>query len=117
MRKLLDSFRLFLKIYRLMDSGLWILASKATAKVREDRLLNAVAVTEDRLVFCSRCGQIPDGDRRMDEARQKLMDLVPIDTYSRSEVDAALALSYLLISKKIEPKIVQISANLTGKAF
>ena len=99
MRKLIDSWRLFLAIYRMMDSGIWIIANKAVKAVREDRQLNLVALTEDRLVFCTRCGQIPDGDRRMDEAREKVMNLLNGESHTRSQIDAALALNYLLVKR------------------
>jgi len=46
------------------------------------------------VTFCPRCGQIPDGDRRMEEARERFFARWKGAAPKRSELDFALAWAY-----------------------
>jgi hypothetical protein len=77
---------------KLTSSVLWSEAEKAVSQVMEHRPVNTIAQTHERTAFCPRCGQIPDGDRRMDEARAILEQWTY--GFKRAEVDFALAFHY-----------------------
>jgi len=49
---------------------------------------------EEQTSFCPRCGQLPDGDRRMEEAREIFLAEWRGAMPKRSELDFALAWAY-----------------------
>lgn len=71
---------------------MWAEASRAVSHIMSHKPLNEVAQNEERTAFCPRCGQLTDGDRRMDEAREILNSWTY--GFKRSEVDFALAFHY-----------------------
>jgi hypothetical protein len=77
----------------------WRAAKEAVQAVSADIPLNSVSGREERTVFCPRCGQLPDGDRRMDEARIKVLSLLDGASAKRSEIDAAISLNYWMVKK------------------
>lgn len=84
---------LFLKIRRLRKEPLWGAAERAVNRVAEYRLLQEAAVKEPMISFCPRCGQLPDGDRRMEEARTMVVAELGFAP-PRSDLDFALAWHY-----------------------
>jgi len=87
-------FRCAFKLARLLDSPLWRAADKAVLQVMQHYELQKACKNEERVSFCPRCGQMPDGDRRMEEAREFLHAAWKGDLPKRSELDFALAWAY-----------------------
>lgn len=87
-------FRVAFKFARLLDTPLWRAADRAVLQVMAHHELQKACGNEERTTFCPRCGQMPDGDRRMEEAREIFLaewrDAIP----GRSELDFALAWAY-----------------------
>jgi hypothetical protein len=87
----------FLKILRrlwgLRESRTWVAANSAVKAVMADRNLTNAAQGEPYTSFCPRCGQIPDGDRRMEEAREIALSVLKKDV-KRRDLDLALAFHY-----------------------
>ena len=79
---------------RLWTSPLWRLADKAVKTVAASRELQAAAAVEPVIAYCPRCGQCPDGDRRMEEARHIVHELLKGTQPNRAELDFALAWAY-----------------------
>lgn len=83
-----------LRLWRLAKSPVWKAAKAAVRAVRDDEPLQGVAVHEEKTSFCPRCGQVPDGDRRMDEARERALAQLPDAVLHRSDLDFAIAWHY-----------------------
>ena len=86
--------RFVFKLVRLLDTPLWRAAERAVLRVMQDHELQKACKNEDRTSFCPRCGQIPDGDRRMEEARESFLAEWRSAIPKRSELDFALAWAY-----------------------
>lgn len=56
--------------HQIARTPLWEAAENAVAQVWNNKALQDAATTESEISFCPRCGQVPDGDRRMEEARE-----------------------------------------------
>jgi hypothetical protein len=56
--------------------------------------LQKVCGNEENVTFCPRCGQMPDGDRRMEEAREIFLETWSGTAPKRSELDFALSWAY-----------------------
>lgn len=82
------------RLWHLRDSLVWTTAEQAVKAVMNDRALNAAAQAEAHISFCPRCGQRPDGDRRMEEAREMVMTALNGLEVNRRDVDFALAFHY-----------------------
>ena len=82
------------KFLRLLGTPVWRAADSAALHVLQSEELQRAAKISETTSFCPRCGQLPDGDRRMDEAREifalKWRGALP----KRSELDFALAWAY-----------------------
>ena len=93
-RKCIDWLRFARKFLRLFATPLWRAADSAVLHVLQSEHLQHAAKLSETTSFCPRCGQLPDGDRRMDEAREhfalKWRGALP----KRSELDFALAWAY-----------------------
>lgn len=87
-------FRSVFKLLRLLDTPLWRVADCAVVQVMQHHELHKACKNEERTSFCPRCGQMPDGDRRMEEARENFFAMWPGDPPKRSELDFALAWAY-----------------------
>ena len=87
-------FRFAFKLLRLLDTPLWRAADRAVAAVMQHHELHKACRNEERTSFCPRCGQMPDGDRRMEEAREFFLAAWKGDLPRRSELDFALAWAY-----------------------
>ena len=84
---------LFWKASGLASSPVGLAARRAVEHIAKDRKLQDAAGIEATTSYCPRCGQLPSGDRRMEEARElAITDL----GYSpkRSDLDFALAVHY-----------------------
>ena len=90
-------------VFRLWNSPVWSAARRAVKAVAADRALHAAAQAEPNVSYCPRCGQLPDGDRRFEEARE--MALVILSPAAggparrgavpkRRDLDFALAFHY-----------------------
>jgi len=86
--------RFAFKFVRLLDTPLWRTADRAVLQVMRHHELQKASRNEERITFCPRCGQMPDGDRRMEEAREKFLAEWRRATPKRSELDFALAWAY-----------------------
>jgi len=86
--------RLVFKFLRLTDSPLWREADRAVQRVMAHHELQKASGNQELLSFCPRCGQLPDGDRRMEEARELFLEKWPALPPKRSELDFALAWAY-----------------------
>ncbi len=88
-------FRFVFKLVRLLSTPVWRAADHAVAAVMECGEVQRAVRFEERTAFCPRCGQIPDGDRRMDEARDVFEAIwKPRELPRRHELDFALACAY-----------------------
>jgi len=87
-------FRFAFKLARLFDTPLWRVADRAVVQVMQHHELHKACKNEERVSFCPRCGQLPDGDRRMEEAREFFHVAWKGDLPKRSELDFALAWAY-----------------------
>lgn len=79
---------------RVNKPELWAAAKRAVDQVAGMRDLNEAAKREPMISFCPRCGQTPDGDRRLEEARELVMNSgiqAP-----RADVDFAILAHYWL---------------------
>lgn len=75
-------------------------AGQAVSTVMAQREINYAAQLEPEVSYCFACGQVPDGDRRMDHARRIALEiLAPRVQPKRYELDAALAIEYLVRKK------------------
>ena len=90
----IDWFRCAFKLVRLINSPLWRAADRAVMQVVRLHQLQKACQGEEQTSFCPRCGQLPDGDRRMEEAREIFLADWRGATPRRSEVDFALAWAY-----------------------
>ena len=90
----IEWFRFAFKFLRLLDTPLWRATDRAVLQVMAHHELQKACKNEERTTFCPRCGQTPDGDRRMEEAREIFvadwLGMIP----KRSELDFALAWAY-----------------------
>jgi hypothetical protein len=87
-------FRSVFKLLRLLDTPLWRAADGAVVQVMQQHELHKACKNEELTSFCPRCGQMPDGDRRMEEARENFLATWKGDALKRSELDFALAWAY-----------------------
>ena len=87
-------FRCVFKLVRLLDTPLWRVADRAVLQVVRDHELQKAYKNEEMTSYCPRCGQMPDGDRRMEEAREKFSATWNGARPKRSELDFALAWAY-----------------------
>jgi hypothetical protein len=87
-------FRSVFKLARLLDTRLWRVADGAVVQVMQRHELHKACKNEELTSFCPRCGQMPDGDRRMEEARENFLAKWRGETPKRSELDFALAWAY-----------------------
>jgi hypothetical protein len=87
-------FRFVFKLLRLLDTPLWRVADCAVMLVMQHHELHKACKNEERTSFCPRCGQMPDGDRRMEEARENFLVMWKGHTPKRSELDFALTWAY-----------------------
>lgn len=85
--------KLLFRLWGLRDSRTWVTARNAVKTVMADRNLTNAAQSEPYTSFCPRCGQIPDGDRRMEEAREIALSILKKDV-KRRDLDLALAFHY-----------------------
>jgi len=90
----LDWFRFTVKLVRLLDTPLWRAANGAVVQVMLNHELQKACKNEERTSFCPRCGQMPDGDRRVEEARELFLAAWKGTSPRRSELDFALAWAY-----------------------
>ena len=87
-------FRCVFKLVRLLDTPLWRMADRVAVQVMQHHELHKACKNEETTSFCPRCGQMPDGDRRMEEAREFFLALWKGAPPKRSELDFALAWAY-----------------------
>jgi hypothetical protein len=59
--------------WHFCHSELFQIARQSVEEISSNVHLREAAGREERTRFCPRCGQIPDGDRRMDEARERFL--------------------------------------------
>jgi hypothetical protein len=90
----IDWFRFVFKLLRLLDTPLWRVAGRAVVQVMQYHELHKACRNEEMTSFCPRCGQRPDGDRRMEEAREHFFSEWRGAPPKRSELDFALAWAY-----------------------
>jgi hypothetical protein len=90
----IDWFRFVFKLVRLLDTPLWRVADGAVVQVMQQHQLHKACKNEELTSFCPRCGQMPDGDRRMEEARENFLAMWRGETPKRGELDFALAWAY-----------------------
>ena len=76
---MIEFFR-YIKEYKkfrtLIKNPVWTASRKSVNVVNSYTLLNEVSQSEPHIPFCPRCGQIPSGDRRMQEAREFTVDIL-----------------------------------------
>lgn len=90
----IEWFRFTFKFVRLLDTPLWRAADRAVLQVMAQHELQKICKNEERTTFCPRCGQMPDGDRRVEEAREVFLTAWRGVIPKRSELDFALAWAY-----------------------
>jgi len=78
----------------MRETHVWEKAARAVEEVLRHDALQQAATEQDCVTFCPRCGQVPDGDRRMEEARERFFGSWRGDPPKRSELDFALAWAY-----------------------
>ena len=83
-----------LRLWYLMRSPVGRVAATAVKAVMENKQLQEAAEKQPRIAFCPRCGQIPDGDRRMEEAREVFHAIWKGPQPKRGDLDMALAYAY-----------------------
>lgn len=93
LRELPKLLKIVARLWGLRESRTWVAANSAVKAVMSDRRLFSAAQTEPHISFCPRCGQIPDGDRRMEEAREIAISILKKDV-KRRDLDLALAFHY-----------------------
>jgi len=82
------------RFWRMRQTHVWEKAARAVEEVLRHDVLQHAATAQDCVTFCPRCGQIPDGDRRMEEARERFFARWKGAAPKRSELDFALAWAY-----------------------
>ena len=82
------------RFWQMRETHMWEKAARAVDEVMRHDALQQAAVEQDCVTFCPRCGQVPDGDRRMEEARERFMAGWQGAALKRSELDFALAWAY-----------------------
>ena len=82
------------RFWRMRQTHVWEKAALAVEEVLGHDGLQQAAAQQDCVTFCPRCGQIPDGDRRMEEARERFLASWKGAAPKRSELDFALAWEY-----------------------
>ena len=82
------------RFWRMRQTHVWEKAARAVEEVLRHDGLQQAAAAQDCVTFCPRCGQIPDGDRRMEEARERFFAGWKGEPPKRSELDFALAWEY-----------------------
>jgi len=83
-------------LWKLEGTEVWWAAGAAVRQVAKDKRLSTTSRYHPTTSFCPRCGQLPDGDRRFEEAREQAMKLLT-NQPPRHHLDAALALHYYLL--------------------
>jgi hypothetical protein len=78
----------------LKTTPLWRVADSAVVHGMQHHELYKACKNAERTSFCPRCGQMPDGARRMEEARENFLAMWNGAAPKRSELDFALAWSY-----------------------
>ena len=96
MRTYFTLLKLAWKLWHLNRTGIWKAAESAVGAVMKQADLSYAAELEPETRFCPMCGQIPDGDRRMDHARKIVCEILGDKPFRRHEIDAAIGLHYLL---------------------
>ena len=86
--------RFAFKFTRLLGTPVWRAAERSVTQVMEHHELQRAGKNEEKTSFCPRCGQLPDGDRRMEEAREIFLESWRGEPIKRSELDFALAWAY-----------------------
>jgi hypothetical protein len=94
-KRLIYLYPIIRAIWRLEGTDLWWASQRAVKSVVSDHKLNGVATTDPKTSFCPRCGQLPDGDRRFEEARERTISQLPTPP-KRAELDCSIALNYFL---------------------
>ncbi len=94
MKQLFKTLRFMGRLYRLRNSATWVAAAHAVDSVMSQKELTYAAQREPQAIFCPMCGQVPDGDRRMDHARKIAMEILRGKPVRRHELDASIALCY-----------------------
>ena len=88
-----NSIVLLARFIVLRNSRLWRVTREAVERVRKHEHIQKAAEIEEITAFCPRCGQIPDGDRRMEAAREIAVELMKAAGYKRlrrSHLDFAI---------------------------
>lgn len=93
LRELPKLLKIVARLWGLRESRTWVAANSAVKAVMADRHLMNAAQGEPYTSFCPRCGQIPDGDRRMEEAREIALSILKKDV-KRRDLDLALTFHY-----------------------
>ncbi len=83
-------FQVAWRLTKPMNTAVWAAAEKAVQAVQEHRELQSASKVQEQVRYCPSCGQIPDGDRRMDHARQLALELLA-EQPRRSELDFAIS--------------------------
>lgn len=78
----------------LLPTPVWRAADSAVLQVLQSEHLQRAAKMSETTSFCPRCGQLPDGDRRMEEARELFASKWRGTLPKRSELDFAIAWAY-----------------------
>jgi hypothetical protein len=78
------------KYKRIIKSPVWNAARISVNNVMAHTMLNEVSKTDPLLRFCPRCGQIPQGDRRMQDAREQVFKILGEIEVKLSDVDFAM---------------------------
>lgn len=84
------------RLWGLRREETWRAACQAVNTVQAQLDLRNAAQLEENARFCPMCGQIPDGDRRMDHARSTALEILRNKKVRRSELDAAISLYYFV---------------------
>ena len=87
-------FYVLRKLWWFRHSKVSAAATTAVASVLTQKNLIQAAEHEEAPKFCPMCGQIPDGDRRMDHARAIAMEILKGENVKRSDLDLAISFEY-----------------------
>ncbi len=93
---MIKALKLVWKLRTIMRGPVWDAAEQAVTSIMAQPQLTYAAKVEPKMPFCPLCGQIPDGDRRMDHARQIAMGILRNTPVRRFQLDFAIALHYFL---------------------
>jgi hypothetical protein len=85
--------KVYLKIAELASTDLWEESRKAVYVILADKSLTIAAKDAPYVSYCARCGQLPAGDRRFEEARELVVDALK-EQPSRVDLDLALQWHY-----------------------